>query len=399
MQIFLNALVGLLLTISVVSQAANKLPSKEHKALSSIELLIKKDDFSAAQIQLEQFKKGAVSAYGLALAQQMAGSVYWKQNDLKAALHSFESAASYRRLSASDKMSLLYRRAIISLSLKNWEQGAVLMEQWLAKNRNKQPVKADVYALLGQAHLQRKDWPAAISAYQAALKGEKDGPRQWRESILFAEQQTGKSERIVLRLNEMIQQYPKEEKYWLQLAKIYQSTKNDAAVVTTLHSAFWAEALVSSEHIVWLAKRLMKDGNPSFAAAVIKESIARELLVEERVTYELLSQALLLAKSYKKAATVLELQIEGKEAEGVPSTMWQLVKVYQQLQNWKKVYETAQKLAVLEQDVVDRVSILLDLGVASFRLNQVEEARDYFEQVLNLDPSNQLAISWLSKVS
>ena len=271
----------LLICLAVLSSAAaagksdsGGLSRSEHQQLTSIEQQLQAGHWQQALQKLLAFAGRKPSAYGGALSQQLLAGIYQQQQQLQAAFLSYRLSYQYRYWPVKARAELQVKLYKLKYALKDW-QGSI---DWLLLYQQSNRLSAVDYMLLANSYVQLQQPTAAKGAVQQALALRGRAPLAWRQMLLQLEGQLQHHSHQQAQLKQLLLEYPQKQRYWLLLAKSYQSQQRTEEATATLHSAFIGRVLINPTAIYWLAASLRDQGSPISAVTVIQQGLQRGAL-------------------------------------------------------------------------------------------------------------------------
>ena len=372
-----------------VKKSTSYLSKKEHQKLVEIQAAIDSDQLEQAISKIEKMKGSKTSPLATALGQQLLGIIYQTQLDYPNALAAYEKAISYKNLPRSSKVKLFEKIHKLNYFLKDWQQ---VVHWWLKWEKRAKP-KAQDYLLLSSAYRYQKKWKQAKKALLKALAIEKKPPQLWSQLLLeYEERLEDKSEQEKL-LKQLLARYPKNESYWLKLAKIYSASDREKQASALLLTAFNAGVLSNSNSLKWLINVLATQKNYMRAVTVLDQAITQKKLPQSAVIERQAIDYLMRAKAYQP---VIERVQKNIDIDSSFQANEPLASANFALQRWEKAYQAA--LEIPQEKTKNSIKWQLLLGISSVNLAEKQRAKKHFSTVLALNKSNPVAISWMSQL-
>ncbi|MFT5706741.1 MAG: tetratricopeptide (TPR) repeat protein [Oceanospirillaceae bacterium] len=364
------------------------LSKTELAALKKAQQTVAADKLENAVELLLIFNQKKVSKLAKALSLQMLGSVYQTQSEYPKALAAYEKALSYNELSSSAKVALFAKVHKLNYFVKEWEQSVF----WWLKWEKKAKPKAEDYLLISDAYRQQEKWKLARKALLTAIKLTPLPPHIWYKRLLSYEEKLPNSEQHIQLLTLLIEKYPNTVSYWLKLAGLYRAAAPERSTAL-LYSAFYLGILTHKVHILWLAKSLAKQGNYMQAAQILQTALEAGYMVGEIKVTRLMVGFFSKAKAYETALTSIQNNQQNSERFSIEHMR---AKLYFKLKKWQFAYKSA--LAIKQQNIAKSKEVQLILGVSSANLQKFAIAKEHLNNVMLIDPNNQLASYWLRQL-
>ncbi|MEH6446348.1 MAG: hypothetical protein V7784_20830 [Oceanospirillaceae bacterium] len=364
------------------------LSKTELAGLKRAQQTVTADKLENAVEQLLAFNQKKVSKLAKALSLQMLGSIYQTQAEYPKALAAYEKALSYNELSSSAKVKLFAKVHKLNYFVKEWKKSVF----WWLKWEKKAKPRAEDYLLISDAYRQQEKWKLARKALLTAIKLTPQPPHIWYKRLLSYEEKLQNSAQHKQLLTLLIEKYPNTVSYWLKLAGLYRSTAPERATAL-LYSAFSLGILTNKTHIIWLAKSLAQQSNYMQAAQVLQTAVQAKHIIGDIKETALMVGFFSKAKAYEAALVSIQSNQQNSEQFSIDQMR---AKLYFKLKKWQLAYKSA--LAIKQPEIAKSKEMQLILGVSSANLSNTTVAKEHLNNVMLIDPKNQLASYWLRQL-
>ncbi len=375
--------VSLLLTTQVFAKQP-KLSASIGKKVSQAYELYQKDDLKTALTRLEALSPSA--DYDKAYVSRFKANLYWSLEQPKKALTALKTAYKLKALPETEQLQVQRMLADLYLNEEKFNQAIPLYTSLLA-----QEIKdKGLYQNLAQAYYQKKAWRKVLSPANQAIKLSKQFNKNAHLLKLTSYYQLRDYRSAVKTLALLVQVYPAEKRWWMQLASSYMQLKNNDRALATYEVAYQANFLTSENEIKTLARLRAQKGAPFQAAVLMEQSILSKKVVKSAANYKELANYWQASREHKKAELNWGLAAGFNKNN---SYFMNQVRLLNLLQEYQKMLTVLNRVQSKDNNVMARVA--LNKTRAFFELKQYENARVNAQLAAKAPQHKQQALIWL----
>lgn len=384
------------LLLSAAASAAETLtlPPNVLMQLNAAQQAMSEEKYAQADAVLKTLLGQELSAPAKAYVLQFQGNLSLVRQQQAAALKHFAAAYALKALPAADQRRLLHTVAQLQLAEEQWRKGVESMRSWMQQVRSQggttEQIRAEDYLMLAQGHSRLEQWAQVVDPVRTAIRMKGHAPEDWYRLQLAAyfELKQWKGATAVLEL--LVNRYPQQERYWEQLASVYQIRDHHAEALATLRAAWLAGKFSKERQYIWLTQMFLQQGLPQRAAELLQDAMARQQ-VEASLKHErLLAQTQLQAKLYNEGRSTL-----ARIAQRKPDyqTWRQLAYLDMQLRHWDAMKRSIDQAVALKPDAAE---LYLLSGIADINRSHYDQARSSFVKASEHDKTRVQAQNWLN---
>lgn len=344
-------------------------------------------DKLAAEPDLNNLEKAYVANY--------RGNIQFNRDNLNGALREFKKILDLKEgVPEGFYNQIIYVVAQVYFSQENYSEALTYAQRWF---RSQEDPPADAYMLIGQAQYMLKRYDDALPNVQKGIQKYIDlgsVPKEgWLNLLSSIYRQKSDYKRMLPVLKQLVQHYPKKT-YLLTMGGVYNEL-NDPARMAAMYQAMYDQGLLTAEsEIVTLASLQMQQENPYKAAEVMQKGMDDLIVKKNLQNYQILSQALYLAKEYEKSLIPLtqaaRLSKDGKLAN-------QLGQSYIALNRWREADEALGQ-AISKGKLPSPGQAWISRGLVRYELKQFDNAKKAFAQAAKYEKTSAAAKKWIQYV-
>lgn len=263
--------------------------------------LTKLNDLIAARPNMKPYDKSTTY--------QMRGSIKVQLDDYQGALRDFQAALDANGLPPNQNNQLRYFIAQIQFQLENYQAAIQGLNAWIASARAEGvPVDANAYYLLAAAYTQitPPNWRAAQGPAEQAIAARTAEPKKSDHDLLnLIYSELGENSKRGPLLEKMINLWPNERSYWVQLSGFYSQTGKDQDAFSVLEVAYRAGLLTKESELITLVNYYSFFDNPYRGARMMEREMEAGRIARTVKNLTLLSQLWSQAREHKRAIPVL----------------------------------------------------------------------------------------------
>ncbi|MCB2114367.1 MAG: hypothetical protein KDD85_12590 [Parvularculaceae bacterium] len=286
--------IGVAKELSKVFELLNAQPPQTRAALDTLNALIA--------------SKPNMKAYDKATTYQYRASVKVQLEDFQGALRDFQTALDADGLDPNGNNQLRYYIAQLQFQLENYQAAIQGLNAWIASARQQGvPVDANAYYLLAAAYTQitPPNWRAAVGPGEQAIAARSEAKKSDYDLLNLIYSELGESSKRGPLLEKMINNWPHERSYWVQLSGFYSTTGKDKEAFAVLEVAYRAGLITRESEIITLVNYYSFFDNPYRGAKLLDREMEAGRVARNTKNLTLLSQMWSQAREHKRAIPVL----------------------------------------------------------------------------------------------
>ncbi|MGZ8242298.1 tetratricopeptide repeat protein [Methylomagnum sp.] len=359
------------------------------KEFQAIEALAAKSAYGEAEAKIQallpQLKDNPAAE---ALLRRNLATLHGMQKHYVQAAQALEQALALRALPAADATQAQLELAQYHLATENYPKAADTLSVWIEQAANPTP---EHFLLLADIRTRLKQYPEAAALIEQAIARAPQPKPEWYQRLLGLHHESHNHQGCAKALAALIDRFPDNALYWNQLTGIYQEMGDEPKALAVRQLMYQRGMLKSSAEIVQLAQVLRYRGLSGRAAELLQREIERGGVEGSVKHLELLADAWTEAKDLGKAAVALE---RATAQTDVADTRHRLGQIYSELHDWSKARQSLDR-ALAQGNLKNPGGAWLLLGLAHYRLNDKEQARDAFTKAQTAPAVRQTARQWL----
>lgn len=371
------------------------LSKKTYDLLNVTRVAMEESNYHAVIQKLTVYlDKENIKSYDKAVINQTLGYAYNAQENYKRSIESFIKAV--RSDALPDKMTheLTYIIAQLYIHSEKYTEGLSYLDKWFEKESNP---SSEAHLLAASAYYQINQFKKLIPHAKSAIE-KSDAPQQsWYELLIAGYYETRMYRDAALLLETMINKYPDNDNYWLQLVAVYQQNKQEKKALAISELAY-EKGILKGDDIIHLAQTYLYLQLPLEAAAVLDSEINNGTIDYSKANIELLSNSWLLAHDEEKAAFILEQYVS--KFNDI-SLNYKLAHIYVELENWDKAKNTLEAVVtdknITTQPEIEATAWLL-LGISSYHKKDTVRSKQALNKALAFKQTRDQAKWWLNQI-
>ena len=307
---------------------------------------------------------------------QMLAVIYYNdKDDTPKTLHHYEQLlAQVPEITEALEQGTLKTLAQLHLQEENFETALNYMKRWFAISYNPGPSE---YILVGQIHFQRKDFPAAAQALEAAISlaqsRELTVRENWWAMLNYAYFEMENYDKVIEILEILVRDFPKRQ-YWIQLAGVYGQEGYEREQLMSFEAAHVAGFLDKESDVMTFGGLLMQNEVPWRGAKYMQAGLDGEIIERSARNLQQIGQAYQLAQEVDSAIDVFE---EAGEKSDDGEIYDRLSALYLEKDEFSKC-RTAAERAIDKGGIKKVYNVEIVLGMCQFNLDELREARATF---------------------
>ena len=338
--------------------------------------------------------KENIKPYDKAVINQTLGYAYNAQENYKRSIESFIKAVRSDALPVKVTHELTYIIAQLYIHAEKYTEGLSYLDKWFEKESNP---SSEAHLLAASAYYQINQFKKLIPHAKYAIE-KSDAPQQsWYELLIAGYYETKMYRDAALLLETMINKYPDNDSYWLQLVAVYQQNKQETKALAISELAY-EKGILKGDDIIQLAQTYLYLQLPLEAAAILDSEINNGTIDSSKANIELLSNSWLLAHDEEKAAFTLEQYVS--KFNDI-SLNYKLAHIYVELENWDKAKNTLETVVtdknITTQPKIEATAWLL-LGISSYHKKDTVRSTQALNKALAFKETRDQAKWWLNQI-
>jgi tetratricopeptide (TPR) repeat protein len=338
----------------------------------AIELLNAKNP-AGAKAAIGKLKLENLSPFERSRVEQILASIDNDSENFSGAAKHLAAALEAGGLSADEGLQVKFQIAQLYLAQEKWKDGAAALEEWfkVAPSPN-----ASAYYMLAMAYYQQNDYSHALAPAEKAVQASDKPQPNWVQLLLALYLHLEKWDKAVPLVTYQVRAAPQDKAGWQQLASIYsqQQLHDRALVVTELMDH--AGMLSTPEETLRVAEQMLYGKMPYRAASYLSQAVEQNRLKGDAAIYQKIANAWLAAREYGKAVPPMQRAFD---LSGDANIGARISDIHLQRNDWPAAEAAAQK-ALAKGGLKNPGSVRLNLGIALYNQNKLDEARAAFEQ-------------------
>ncbi|WP_027390320.1 tetratricopeptide repeat protein [Chrysiogenes arsenatis] len=383
-------LLTLLACLLLTPAYASSVSPAAFQALAKAQELVQKSEWQQAHSALDAILSAhAKEPYALATALQLKGYILNETGKHAEALQAFEQVLALGALESSAEQQILYNVAQLLASVGRQKEAAARITTWLAHYPTPTPAQQIQAAWI---FLGAQQFAAAATQIEAALRSVEGRPEEsWYQMLILALQGTENHASLKQWLPLVIEHYPNNKNYWMQLTSTYLNTQERQKAVAAISTAYHNGLLREESDIRYAVQLYLHAGVPHKAARVLSDALERGIVLSDAKHYEQLADIWFHAREMGTATQAFHKALEHGAGH---ETSLKLGRMLVQQQEWHAAREHLQRAARSEHERTKSEALIL-LGMAAYSEGNMAEARDAFGQARRFGKVRRQAEGWL----
>lgn len=367
---------------------------KVSKKLESAQKLTEAKQYQDALAVLNDILESKNSDYEIALTHNMKAYVYFSTENYEKAKNAYIEILKLKKI--PDPLRQTAQLSLTKAYMVKEEYKAALksINAWFALVDDPEP---EQYVLRAQLKFQLQDYKGALPDVKHAIDQVKKEGKTPKENWLLVERavyfQNNDFKKLERCLEDLIIYYPKQQ-YWTQLSYVYSELGKQNKSLVALETAYEQNLLEKEAQIISLAQYMLSEETPYKAAKVILKGMKAGKVEETGKNLSLLGDALMMAKEYSQAISVLtEAAAKTKDNKD----FYKLAQIHAERQEWQQANVNVEKALTNKQFKYYDDALVLK-GLVLFNLNQLDDAKQVFVEINRADPEDRSAQQWLAYI-
>ncbi len=377
--------------LNLVFELLNAQPPQTRAALDKLNQLIA--------------NKPNMKPYDKATTYQYRASVKVQLEDYPGALRDFQSALEANGLDTKGNNQLRYYIAQLQFQLENYQAAIQGLNQWIQSARAAgEPVDANAYYLLAAAYTQitPPNWRSAVGPAEQAVAVRAEPKKSDYDLLNLIYSELGETSKRGPLLEKMINNWPNERSYWVQLSGFYSNTGKDQDAFSVLEVAYRAGLLTKESELITLVNYYSFFDNPYRGARLMEREMEAGTIARNTKNLTLLSQLWSQAREHKRAIPVLRAAAQSAGTGELYYRLGQVLLADEQYAESERALANAINKGGLPAEKVGDAWLLI--GTARFSQAGPEDcdrrnrAREAFVNAQRYPKSSRQASDWVTYI-
>ena len=362
-----------------------------YRKLNAINKLREEDKPREALTRLQSLApRVRKDAYEFAVVLQTIGYVYHTLGQDEKAAQTFEQALAQEALPEKVSADLRYNLAQLLISTGRYRRGLDVLTAWLNKEKTPPP---DAYFLAATANYHLGRCVQTIDYLTKAMAATREAPESWYQLLLTCHYERSQFTQAARVLEAMIEHFPDQSAYWMQLAGVYQRLNRNRDALIVMELAYRKHRLKARD-ILRLVRLYLYLDMPYSAARLLEVEMAAGRVDASVEHWTLLADSYYLAHEREPSTRALrkaaELANDGRH-------YFRLGQILFELEQWKEAMN-ALKSAIDKDGLEQPEMAYMLLGVAAFRSGDRAQAQISFSRALKSAKTRRQAGQWLERL-
>ena len=368
-----------------------RLSQEIHEQLVAVQELMQNDQHQKALAQLRTLSANTeLNPYEAALVQQTLGYAYTGLDQYDQAVTAFQKSLAGAALPPDNAQTVQYNLAQILLMAERYEEGAHMLENWLANEENPSP---QARISLAQAYIHLKRYARAEQNIRQAIGETATFHESWYQLLVVTQTEQKKFPQVAAALQQLLSQYPKKKTYWQQLAQVYSQAEKHERAVSTLAMAYKL-GILNEREALQVVQYYLHLGMPYKAADLLTDGLKKKIVQDVDTNRELLVTCWLHARESQRALDVLE---QSAQSDRTGKVDLRRAEILVQLERWQEVATTV-SAGLRKGGLANTGKAFTMLGIAEYRSGKLDESKAAFIEATAHKSSARQALQWLKLI-
>ncbi|MEM1379204.1 MAG: hypothetical protein AAGH41_01125 [Pseudomonadota bacterium] len=365
---------------------ANEDPPKLNEALATVNELLQRQ----------------LNDYDRATTLEIRGNLLFQLDRQDEAIRDFVAVLNLDVLPSGRQRVIRRNVAQLYYVQEEYDQAIRFMQTFIAEAGSE--AEASDYFILSASFVQKEDYRGARRPAETAIRldqaaGERN--KQYYDLLNLIYNELGLEAERGRLLETMVEFFPSEESYWVQLASAYSSANRRADALAALEVAYKAGLIEGEDKIITLAQFYYDQNNPFRGAKLLAAEMDAGNVSRDLDNLELLAQLWAAAREQDEAIAILT-EAAPKRSDG--RLYYQLGQSYLADENWRLAIQNlraALNRGGLEDREVANAYVLI--GTALFQQDSDtkasrQAARAEFVRAARFSSARRTANSWIEYI-
>ncbi|MGR9054277.1 MAG: tetratricopeptide repeat protein [Gammaproteobacteria bacterium] len=382
-------LVGVFAGQVVAAEKKYTVSQKTYKVLEQSRTMMDQREYRGALAKLrELLPKVEDNRYEAALINQHMAFVYLEQGDYVKGVAALENTlANADTLPPDTVRNLRYNLAQAAAQTENFAKAEHALDLWFA---DAQKPSADAWYLRGLVQYKRHRLARAADYLKQALT--LSHHENWTLLLLSIYLEQKQYDPASELLRKLVNYYPANKQYWMNLTDVYLMRQNYAKALATLQLARYSIKLDETE-LLKLVGLYLHNNIPYKAAVLMQQAISEGKVKSNAANLELLANSWAAAREPDKELHYLK-QAANLKNDG--NLYHRCAQILLRQEQWREA--VAMFDAALAKGIKSPGQSYLLKGIAAYQSGQMKIAANAFKQAGQYRKTKNQAKQWLSQV-
>ena len=366
------------------------LSESTYNVLTEINKLLESGQYNEALNKLRMLEQDVSDAYEKAVVQQTFGYAYNGLQRYRQAADAFINAVNSNALPDDVSHKLDYFIAQLLAQIEDYQRAIDYLDKWFAKETDP---GLNAFRLAAGIHYEIENYDRVIHYARKAINKSEQARESLYQLLLAAYFETKQYSNAGDLLENMLQLFPDQPRYWKQLYSIYQlldQEKNALGVYELAHKRGYLDA----EEKEQLARLYLSLDAPYRAATFLQDELNAGGIKSNAENLRLLAESYYLARETDNA---IKAYARAAELSNDPELYFRRGQLLINEQRWQPAQEALQQ-ALAAGQFKHRPRAQLLLGIAAYKLDNYDMARQALKQVRQDKDMREQAEYWLQQI-
>ena len=360
-----------------------------YQQLQKIDRLRAEQHYAQAEQRLQAALKTAkAGSYEEAVVWRSRASVAAQRHQYAQAADWLQRALALKVLPDEQAQKAVFNLGQLYLAAGRYAQAIETLTPWLARHPR---ADASTHALIANAYAQLKRYRPALAQINQALRLSPKPVIAWYQLQLALNDELKDYPAARRSLKTLLRLQPDHKRYWLQLASLYQYTRDYRQAATVQQLAYRKGLLTTEQELLDLGQLLRYIGAPYQAAELLQRELRARRIAANAKHWELVANAWTEAHELKRAVAALtraaEMDAQGRRYE-------QLGRLHYEQEHWPAAIDALTK-ALAKGGLKDPGRVYLLLGICHFERHDLKHAHRAWQQAKRYRSAQAAAAQWL----
>ena len=293
----MKKIILLLLFLNAILNANVTMSQKSYNILMKAQKNMEENKIEEAKVLLNQLVEGK-NSYAKSYAYQYLANMTLQDNDYVQTAKYYEIIITLNSLEKERIDQIKLSLSKIYLSLEKYTKSLKLSQELL---NNSKIEKKDIYETFIFAYYYTKKFKQSISYSHKFIALSKEKKENIYQILYSSYIELKDNKNAIKTLLVMTRQWYTQKNYWLQLASLYQETKQYKKALSTIELSYKKNVLDPKKHTLFFVNLLFQNDLYQKASSTLETALKDGSIKENKKTFELLISSYLNAKEYDKA--------------------------------------------------------------------------------------------------
>jgi tetratricopeptide (TPR) repeat protein len=355
--------------------------------------------------QLVDTRGGGMKPFDKSSVYEFRASVKYQLEDYRGALRDFEQALAAGGFDNKRNNQIRYYIAQLNMQLENYPEAIRGLNEWIAQaKRDGVTVDANAYYLLAAAYVSSNppNYRAAMAPAENTIAARTEPKKSDYDLLNLIYSETNEPAKRGPLLEKMVNNWPGERSYWIQLSGYYSQTGKDAEAFAVIEVAYRAGLLSKESDILTLVNFYSFFDNAYRGAKLLEREMEAGNVAKNTKNLTLLSQLWSQAREHKRAIPVLRQAASGAPNGELYYRLGQVLLADEQYVESERALQSALSRGGLAAEKVGDIYMLL--GTARFSqagpgdCGKRSSARAAFVSATRYPKSSKQARDWVGYI-